>query len=198
MNGTTSNNNNGTSDDYAIDEEVNLKSYVSSEGINGLYSGHLGLEYNTVPISTVVEDEERVHRTVAVGVNSTAQTAKKAKESYGYESNTSDEEYPLFPTEIISNRNGHSESNIITAVNSDAVPLEEMVVEAMFLKAISRFYDAEDKYQSKRDCVKEILMTEQQIRSESTEEDNNDSVLVGISSNILVKEEEILCRIAFP
>jgi hypothetical protein len=198
MNGTTTTNNNG-SNDYEIDEEVSTKIYASSEGINEIYSEQPELEYNTVPISTVVKDEERGHRTVAVGVHSTL-TAKEAKESYGYESNTSDEEHPLFPTEIISNRIGHSDgSSIITVVNSDNVPVEEMVVEAMFQQAISKFYDSEDRYTSNRDCFKEKLMAQQQVRSESNEEDNNnDSVLVGISSNILAKEEEILCRIALP
>lgn len=179
--------------DYKVGEEVKPNVYVSSEGGREINAEHQRLEYNTEAISTVMEDEERVDRTDAVSVLSTAQT-------YGYESNTSLEDYPLFPTEIISNRNSHLEdSNVIAVVISDTVPaVEEMVVEAAFQQAVSRFYDSEEKYQSSRDCDKVILMSEQRIRSESAEEENNDSVLVSISTNILAKEEEILCRVAFP
>lgn len=179
--------------DYEVDEEVKPNVYVSSEGGREINTEQQRLECNTEAISTVFEDEDRVDRTDAVGVLSTAQT-------YGYESNTSDEGYPLFPTETISNRNNHVEDpNIIAVVNSDTVAaVEEMVVEAVFQQAISTFYDSEEKYQSSRDCDKVMLMSEQRIRSESAEEENKDSVLISISSNILAKEEEILCRVAFP
>jgi hypothetical protein len=152
-----------------------------------------GQENYSEPIVTAEADDKQEK---VLPTTTTAATVQKGEESYGYESNTSDEDVPLFPTEIISSSSNTQDLNIAQVANSDPI-MEEMVVETVFQQAIGRFYDTEERYSN--DSAKRIRVGQEfPVRSESIEDDNNDAVFGGISSKILAKEEDILCRIAFP
>jgi len=105
---------------------------------------------------------------------------------------STDDDEPLFPTEIVSIRtmqevNDHASANKLFEISN---VVDEMAVENMFQLAIDRFYYPLEKYQ---DITPQVFGDAE----EEDDDDNSDSVFTGVSPHILEKEEEILCHIAF-
>ena len=104
---------------------------------------------------------------------------------------STDDDEPLFPTEIVSIRkieevNDHASANNFEVTNV----VDEMAVENMFQLAIDRFYYPLEKYQ---DITPQVFADAE----EEDDDDKSDVVFNGVSPRILEKEEEMLCHIAF-